>query len=853
VITDESILPPAPPSAGRGSAAASASPSVAILVEITGSGSLSFPVSTLTEASTVEDLKKAIAERCTALPADQQQLFFDGNDLKEEKATLLSVGIKAGQSTPHTVRANALVNLLYHQGRFINLQRYVWKNGALADLNPLGAVESPAALVDGILDMSSLSFTSKDSFKLWKKLEELYPEAAVRHMSPYVFFGKEERITLQRTKDYEDLLKRELKALAKNFPRETTELLFAFRLEDPPKEFDICDLVLALKEKDMLPCLPFHLNAFEAIRLFQGLVAGLEFRQKKAFPTYYLDLQKEKDAKKKQVQAAEKDTGKNNKAKEEAEKSGEIPMEEDLTVNEWAPHPHFTFCRTLLSEAEFLSISDDMEKFDGFERRDMQAIKDKPGQSEKVLGHALMRGLRRGIGLFLDEVAFPYYRRAVMNLASQGKLGVIISDDSLAFGVNMPFRTCVFCGEMWDKELNVPRLTPLMAQQMSGRAGRRGLDTQGNLVYAGSRSSFNRRLMIGEVYNTTGEHNDARYPTLFLQYMLSSRHVGIGRTQILGRRTLYEFTTGRDEAEDYALTQSRELLVGLKFIKEEDGQWVPNDEYEMNYPLLSMVWELRKTPQESITLGRLLPEIVDEFKPLTALISETKREKVEGVVFQFFACLLVIIGRTAPTKGSLVFHENAFFLQSGRKEMLAKWQQLFADIQAHCPEHLRDPVAPTLPDGSPTPLDGTLFQCLLDRHFVHTLTDDGKQNIKEKLWHLGEVLQCLHNALWVSNAYYSALTIVVRNAFKKIQYVNTELLSAVIDFDNVAAAFREVRTDAEIVVKMPEKAKPWGDCTESEGSEVKPNPWAEALSESTSFSPLLLPCSFLLTRRGTSH
>ena len=72
---------------------------------------------------------------------------------------------------------------------------------------------------------------------------------------------------------------------------------------------------------------------------------------------------------------------------------------------------------------------------------------------------------------------------------------MVVSDDSLAFGVNMPFRTCVFTGEMNGE------LTPLMAQQMSGRAGRRGLDTQGNLVYVGSRASFIRSLMIGKVSN----------------------------------------------------------------------------------------------------------------------------------------------------------------------------------------------------------------------------------------------------------------------------------------------------------------------------------------------------------------
>ena len=95
------------------------------------------------------------------------------------------------------------------------------------------------------------------------------------------------------------------------------------------------------------------------------------------------------------------------------------------------------------------------------------------GKNQEILEHALMRGLRRGIGLYINEVSSPSYRREVQRLASKGKLAVVVSDDSLAFGVNMPFRTCVFAGEMGGE------LTPLMAQQMSGRAGRRGLDTQG--------------------------------------------------------------------------------------------------------------------------------------------------------------------------------------------------------------------------------------------------------------------------------------------------------------------------------------------------------------------------------------
>ena len=125
--------------------------------------------------------------------------------------------------------------------------------------------------------------------------------------------------------------------------------------------------------------------------------------------------------------------------------------------------------------------------------------------------HPLMRALRRGIGLYMDEVAFQAYKRAVMRLATEGKLAVVFSDESLAFGVNMPFRTCVFCGDMGG------RLNSTLVQQMSGRAGRRGLDTQGHLVYAGATADFVQRMVISFIPALEGQ--DPRYLTMFLQDM----------------------------------------------------------------------------------------------------------------------------------------------------------------------------------------------------------------------------------------------------------------------------------------------------------------------------------------------
>jgi hypothetical protein len=59
----------------------------------------------------------------------------------------------------------------------------------------------------------------------------------------------------------------------------------------------------------MLPCLPFHLNTFEAIKLFQQLLCDLEYRQKISFPTYYSDILSENDRKNDFIESQKKSTG----------------------------------------------------------------------------------------------------------------------------------------------------------------------------------------------------------------------------------------------------------------------------------------------------------------------------------------------------------------------------------------------------------------------------------------------------------------------------------------------------------------------------------------------------------------
>jgi superfamily II RNA helicase len=96
-------------------------------------------------------------------------------------------------------------------------------------------------------------------------------------------------------------------------------------------------------------------------------------------------------------------------------------------------------------------------------------------------GKDLKRYLLHGIGLHHAGL-LPKYRRLVERLAQQGLLKVVSGTDTLGVGVNVPIRTVLFtqlCKFDGEKTVVLPVRD---FQQISGRAGRKGFDTQGYVV-----------------------------------------------------------------------------------------------------------------------------------------------------------------------------------------------------------------------------------------------------------------------------------------------------------------------------------------------------------------------------------
>lgn len=99
-----------------------------------------------------------------------------------------------------------------------------------------------------------------------------------------------------------------------------------------------------------------------------------------------------------------------------------------------------------------------------------------------VLGYGeWLGGLERGVAAHHAGM-LPIFKEIVEDLFRHKLLKVVFATETLALGINMPARTVVLESlEKFNGEARVP-ITPGEYTQLTGRAGRRGIDTEGHSV-----------------------------------------------------------------------------------------------------------------------------------------------------------------------------------------------------------------------------------------------------------------------------------------------------------------------------------------------------------------------------------
>jgi ATP-dependent RNA helicase HelY len=111
-----------------------------------------------------------------------------------------------------------------------------------------------------------------------------------------------------------------------------------------------------------------------------------------------------------------------------------------------------------------------------------EACSDLPDEDRAVLGyHDFVDGLTRGIAAHHAGM-LPAFKQCVEQLFVGGLCKAVFATETLALGINMPARTVVLEKlSKWNGETHAD-ITPGEYTQLTGRAGRRGLDVEGHAV-----------------------------------------------------------------------------------------------------------------------------------------------------------------------------------------------------------------------------------------------------------------------------------------------------------------------------------------------------------------------------------
>lgn len=158
-----------------------------------------------------------------------------------------------------------------------------------------------------------------------------------------------------------------------------------------------------------------------------------------------------------------------------------------LEMNELLPGIVFVFSRKgcdqavrqCLYEGVRLTSRDERDEIRRIVRRELKDVADEDLQ---VLGYAeWVSGLERGVAAHHAGM-FPAFKHVVEVLFQRKLLKVVFATETLALGINMPARSVTIEQlEKFNGESRVP-LTPGEFTQLTGRAGRRGIDHEGHAI-----------------------------------------------------------------------------------------------------------------------------------------------------------------------------------------------------------------------------------------------------------------------------------------------------------------------------------------------------------------------------------
>ena len=166
-------------------------------------------------------------------------------------------------------------------------------------------------------------------------------------------------------------------------------------------------------------------------------------------------------------------------------------MIDELGQREMLPAIVFIFSRAACDDAVRQVVRDGVRLTDSPERAAIRQVAERrveplDDDDLRVLGYdEWLEGLERGVAAHHAGLV-PVFRETVEECFAAGLLKVVFATETLSLGINMPARSVVI--ERFTKYGGAGRATLTSGEylQLTGRAGRRGLDEEGHAVVAWS-------------------------------------------------------------------------------------------------------------------------------------------------------------------------------------------------------------------------------------------------------------------------------------------------------------------------------------------------------------------------------
>ncbi|KAF8069236.1 hypothetical protein FPV67DRAFT_1415532 [Lyophyllum atratum] len=419
----------------------------------------------------------------------------------------------------------------------------------------------PISLLDfGVRSLpTDLALEARDTLSLYEALAayEGAGEYDVAKLEPIVFFASTPGML--RQKDillYESKLKAIISTLITLFDAQAPSSLHHVirRLEDPTLasagtllhaapsrdmfRSNLIYLLADLNSRGELPAILFNFDRSDCEHMAQSILASLETAEetwRSNSPEWQRKLQDWESWKlrsKQRERLAER--AQRQKKDDDAEPSSSVNSSWESSFNPDDPSPEFSFVggHTSYSKADIEGEIRDLHRWTSTQSWALDALK-------------------RGIAVHHSGMN-KRYRSLVESLFRLGFVRVVIATGTLALGINAPTKTSIFCGDS-------PYLTALQYRQCAGRAGRRGYDLLGNVVFYGMSLERVKRLVLSKLPSLGGNFPMTSTLTIRLLNLLEgSNYAPVAVNAVKSMMALPHISFGSD-------TGKQQLLHHLRF------------------------------------------------------------------------------------------------------------------------------------------------------------------------------------------------------------------------------------------------------------------------------------------------